>query len=79
MYGREQRVLVCHYLLFIHGARSYLKHLNRDNHELGLWVTQLEQRAHKNVIAVALANEMARIARAVLTHQQVYHSSTLAH
>lgn len=43
-------------MLFIHGARSCLKHLNRDNHELGLWMTKLEQRAHKNVVAVALAN-----------------------
>jgi transposase len=45
-------------MLFIHGARSCLKHLNRDNHELGLWMTQLEQRAHKNVVAVALANKI---------------------
>ena len=62
-------------MLFIHGARSCLKHLNRDNHELGHWMTQLEQRAHKNVVAVALANKIARIAWVVLARQQVYHSS----
>jgi transposase len=62
-------------MLFIHGARSCLKHLNRDNHELGLWMTQLEQRSHKNVVAVALANKMARIAWAVLVRQEVYRSS----
>ena len=62
-------------MLFIHGARSCLKHLNRDNHELGLWMTQLEQRAHKNVVAVALANKIARIAWAVLARQEVYRSS----
>ncbi len=57
------------------GARSCLKHLNRDDHELGLWMTQLEQRSHKNVVAVALANKMARIAWAVLARQEVYRSS----
>jgi transposase len=62
-------------MLFIHGARSCPKHLNRDDHELGLWMTQLEQRSHKNVVAVALASKMARIARAVLARQEVYRST----
>lgn len=62
-------------MLFIHGARSCLKHLNRGNHELGGWMTKLEQRAHKNVVAVALANKMARIAWAVLARQEVYRPS----
>ena len=62
-------------MLFIHGARSCLRHLNRGNHELGAWMTKLEQRAHKNVVAVALANKMARIAWAVLARQEVYRSS----
>lgn len=62
-------------MLFIHGARSCLKHLNRDGHELGPWMTKLEQRAHKNVVAVALANKMARIAWAVLARQEVYRST----
>lgn len=62
-------------MLFIHGARSCLKHMNRDNHELGPWMTTLEQRAHRNVVAIALANKMARIAWVVLARQQVYRSS----
>ena len=62
-------------MLFIHGARSCLKHLDRSNHELGAWMTKLEQRAHKNVVAVALANKMARIAWAVLARREVYRSS----
>jgi transposase len=58
--------------LLIHGARSLLKHLQRQNHALGLWMTQLEQRVHKNVVAVAVANKIARIAWVVLTRGEVY-------
>jgi len=64
--------------LLIHGARSLLKHLHRQHHELGLWMTQLEQRAHKNVVAVALANKLARIAWVVLARSEVYRSSSAA-
>jgi transposase len=60
--------------LFIHGARSVLQHLKRGNHQLGSWMTQLEKRAHKNVVIVAIANKMARIAWAVLARQETYRS-----
>lgn len=49
--------------------------LESRHHELGLWMTQLEQRAHKNVVAVAPANKIDRIAWAVLVRQEVYRSS----
>jgi transposase len=64
--------------LLIHGARSLVKHLNRENHELGLWITQLELRAHKNVVAVAVANKLARIAWAVLARGDLYRSEAAA-
>lgn len=64
-------------MLLIHGARSCLKSLNRENHELGLWVTQLEKRSHRNVVAMALAN-IARIAWAVLVRHEVYRSFAAA-
>ncbi|HEY0942824.1 MAG TPA: hypothetical protein VGE08_22230 [Steroidobacter sp.] len=38
-------------------------------------MTQLEQRAHKNVVAVAVANKIARIAWAVLTRGELYRAS----
>lgn len=60
--------------LFIHGARSVFQHLKRGNHALGSWMTQLEKRAHKNVVIVAIANKMARIAWAVLSRQESYRS-----
>jgi transposase len=64
--------------LLIHGARSLVKHLHRENHELGLWITQLELRAHKNVVAVAVANKLARIAWAVLARGDLYRSESAA-
>jgi transposase len=64
--------------LLIHGARSLVRHLNREHHELGLWITQLEQRSHKNVVAVAVANKIARIAWAVLAKNQVYRPEAAA-
>lgn len=60
--------------LFIHGARSVLQHLKRGSHDLGTWMTQLEKRAHKNVVIVAIANKIARIAWAVLSRQESYRS-----
>jgi len=64
--------------LLIHGARSLLQHLNRENHELGPWMSQLEQRAHRNVVAVAVANKIARIAWAVLARREVYRATAMA-
>lgn len=57
--------------LFIHGARSVALHADR-NRGLGLWLTGLEQRAHKNVAIVALANKIVRISWAVLARDQEY-------
>jgi transposase len=58
--------------LLIHGARSVLLHLNRERHALGLWLNRLQARAHPNVVVVALANKLARIAWAVLTRGERY-------
>ena len=65
-------------MLLMHGARSDLKSLNRDNHDLGLWMTQLEKCSHRIVVAVALANKIARIGWAVLARHEVYRSSAAA-
>jgi transposase len=64
--------------LLVHGARSLVQHLRRDKHELGKWITQLEQRAHRNVVIVAVANKMARIAWAVLAKEETYRPSMRA-
>ncbi len=65
-------------LLLVHGARSLVQHLRRDQHELGAWITRLEQRAHRNVVVVAVANKLARIAWAVLAKQETYRPATFA-
>lgn len=50
----------------IHGARAALPYLLRQETPLGRWLRGLSSRAHKNVVVVALAAKLARIAWAVL-------------
>lgn len=61
--------------LFIHGARSIVMSLNRDNHAIGKWMSQSGARTHRNVLVVAVANKLARIAWAVLARGEVYRST----
>jgi transposase len=58
--------------LFIHGARSTLLHRRPQHDPLVSWLEALRARAHPNVVAVALANKLARIAWAVLRHHTIY-------
>lgn len=52
--------------LFIHGARSCVRHLNRSRDRLGGWLDSLQGRMHLNKVVVALAAKMARIAWVVI-------------
>jgi transposase len=52
--------------LLIHGARAALPALSRGETPLGAWLRGLLARAHPNVVVVALAAKLARIAWAVL-------------
>jgi transposase len=56
----------------IHGARAALPSLVERDTPLGRWASGLLTRAHKNVVVVALANKLARIAWAVLAHGRVF-------
>ena len=58
--------------LFIHGARAVLYRVKYDTGGLGRWVHQLEARAPRNKVIVAIANKLARIAWAVLSSGEVY-------
>ena len=52
--------------LLIHGARAALAPLAGTNTALGKWLRGLRGRAHVNIVVVALAAKLARIAWAVL-------------
>ena len=58
--------------LLIHGARAVLRWVERKDDPTSRWATGLKARRHANVVAVALANKIARIAYAVLTTGQPY-------
>lgn len=58
--------------LLIHGGRSIQHRVARNHHSFGSWLTDLEARANTNVVAVAMANKLARIAWVVLNRQQEY-------
>ena len=63
--------------LFIQGARAVLQQRTKQAPGLNEWLAQLARRAHNNVVAVALANKLARIAWAVLAKEEQYHPPTL--
>jgi transposase len=52
----------------IHGARAALMPLAAQTSRTGVWLRELLARAHPNVVVVALAAKLARIAWAVLRH-----------
>jgi transposase len=58
--------------LLVHGARAVLQTKDKQSSGLSTWLTQLTSRAHSNVVAVALANKMARMAWAVLAKGEAY-------
>jgi transposase len=63
--------------LFIQGARAVLQHRTKQSSGLSAWLSQLAIRSHHNVVAVALANKLARIAWAVLAKQETYRPAVL--
>lgn len=56
--------------LLIRGARAALPGVRGSATSVGSWLRGLLTRAHKNVVIVALANKLARIAWAVLRRSQ---------
>lgn len=60
--------------LFIHGARAVIRHSN-PKRRVTNWINDLLSRRHKNVVIVALANKLARIAWALLAKQTAYTES----
>ena len=58
--------------LLIHGARAALPTLLESATPLGAWLRGLVARMHKNAAVVALANKLARMAWAVLRHNETF-------
>ena len=60
-------------MLFIQGARAVLLHpTSWAKHSFGSWLTAAARRLHCNVLTVALANKLARIALTVLFEGRNY-------
>ena len=58
--------------ILIHGARAAVLRIKRDRAPIGAWLDRLDARAHKNIVIVAMANKIARIAWAVLSSGNEY-------
>ena len=58
--------------LLVHGARAYLRVVDKKTDAKAAWARRLKERRHVNVAAVALAAKHARIAWAILAHGTEY-------
>jgi len=58
--------------LLVHGARAYLRVVDKKTDAKSDWAKRLKERRHVNVAAVALAAKHARIAWAILAHGTDY-------
>jgi transposase len=61
---RGNKTLRC---LFVHGARAMMSRLGRNEGPYDVWLLKLRESKPFNVVCIALANKLARIAWAVLT------------
>ena len=59
-------------VLLIRGARAALPWLAKRDTALGAWLRAILARAKRNVVVVALANKLARIAWVVLSKRRAY-------
>jgi len=64
--------------ILVHGARAAVLRIKRDQVPIGAWMDELERRAHRNVLIVAFADKLARIAWAVLSSGEPYRPRTPA-
>ena len=58
--------------ILIHGARAVVSQAKQREDRLSLWVTDLKERSHMNVAAVALANKTVRVAWSMLRNGTDY-------
>ena len=63
--------------LFVQGARAVLRYRDKQCSGLKHWLAELSSRSHYNVVGVALANKLARMAWAVLASGEAYRPPVL--
>jgi transposase len=62
--------------LFVQAAWVVLiKPKSWERHGLKSWIEAAKKRLHHNVLAIALANKLARIAWSVLAHSRAFEAS----
>jgi transposase len=65
-------------VLFVQAAWAVLiKPTSWERHGLKRWIEAAKKRLHHNVLAIALANKLARIAWSVLAHGRGFEASRL--
>ena len=65
-------------VLFVQAAWVVLiKPKSRERHGLKSWIEAAKKRLHRNVLAVALANKLARIAWSVLAHGRNFEAAKI--
>src|SRR5262249_4739037 len=65
-------------VLFVQAAWVVLiKPKSWDRHGLKSWLEAAKKRLHHNVLAIALANKLARIAWSVLAHGQAFEATRI--
>src|SRR6202020_1964572 len=75
LYGISKRGNCYLRKILVHGARAVVLRSKRDRIAMGTWITALETRAPRNVLNIAMANKLARIAWAVLSTGQDYRAA----
>jgi transposase len=78
LFGISKRGNVYLRTVLIHGARATLRWVETKHDDRSRWLKALMERRGKHRAAVALANKNARIAWALLVHNQEYRVSTAA-
>jgi len=58
--------------MLVQGSRAVLRFLAKRNDRQSRWLQRLMLRRHKNVVAIALANKIARICWTVLARREAY-------
>lgn len=60
--------------LLVHGGRAVMRTVKGKDDRLSRWIVNLQTRRHSNVVAVAVANKLARTAWAMMTKEIDYDS-----